>query len=772
MVADESHDDRTQSFAALTSGTMVSHYKIIEKIGAGGMGEVYLALDTTLKRKVALKFLPPHLCQDEECRKRFTREAQAAAGLDHPNIAAIYEVGEYQSRPFYSMQVVEGQSLKDVITGKDLLVERILEIAIQVCEGLQAAHDKGIIHRDVKPSNILLDVHGRVRIVDFGLAAIKGSEHLTKTGSTLGTIGYMSPEQVQGRETDHRSDLFSLGVVLYELITKQNPFKRDSEAATLRAVIDYIPEPLARYKRNIPEPLEAISDKLLEKSSAHRYQTAAGVLSDLHRLAEDRLSGSGRQGCQPSIAVLPFANLSGDPEQEYFCDGMAEEIINALTHVKGLRVVARTSCFAFKGKHEDVRDIGRKLNVDHVLEGSIRKSGSRVRVTGQLVKISDGFQLWSDKFERDLIDVFEVQDEISIAIVEKLKVRLLGGEREQIVMRPTENLKAYNLYLKGRFHWNNRSSKEIQKAIECLKKAVELDPQFSLGYAALADAYIIQADNTEDYEGRLAVLASAEESVFRALELDNSLGEAHTALAQIRFAQWKWHDAEREHLSAIKLSPRYATARHWYALFLAARGKHEQAQEQIKLARDLDPLSPPIIAAQAFCSYLSRQYDKTVEICREGFEINPDFPLYSLLTGWSLLEQGSYNEAVKQFHRSIELAGKWLEEKDDSASWTVHVGRAYAMMGEHSKAKDILEATISRTKDRHGPLFPIATLYFALGELDRGFEWLDRSVEKQDFWIPLFRFSPVFDTVRDDPRFLSLMNIIGLDQDTQESSHD
>jgi serine/threonine protein kinase len=287
MVESSDQNDNTQSFVALTEGTMVSHYRIIEKIGAGGMGEVYLAQDTQLDRKVALKFLPPHLCQDEDCRKRFKREAQAAASLDHPNIAAIYEVGEYSGRPFYSMQVVEGRSLREVIAGKDLPIERIIEIAIQVCEGLQAAHDKGIIHRDIKPSNILLDGHDRVRIVDFGLASIRGSEHLTKTGSTLGTIGYMSPDQVQGKEIDQRSDLFSLSVVLYELVTKQNPFKRDSEAATLKAVCDDTPNPLARLRSEVPDLLESVVAKLLEKQPEHRYQSAAGVISDLKRIERD-----------------------------------------------------------------------------------------------------------------------------------------------------------------------------------------------------------------------------------------------------------------------------------------------------------------------------------------------------------------------------------------------------------------------------------------------------------------------------------------------------
>ncbi|UCD58109.1 MAG: hypothetical protein JSV16_03050, partial [Candidatus Hydrogenedentota bacterium] len=361
----------------------------------------------------------------------------------------------------------------------------------------------------------------------------------------------------------------------------------------------------------------------------------------------------------------------------------------------------------------------------------------------------------------------------AIAIVDKLKVKLLGGEHEQIVKRPTENLKAYSLYLKGRYHWNKRGSKDAQRAIEFLKKAVKLDPRFALGYAGLADAYIIQTDNTENHEKRLALLASAEEAVSGALELDESLGEAHTALAQIRFSQWKWCEVEKGHITAIKLNPRYATARHWYSLFLVARGEFEQAWEQIKLARELDPLSPSIIAAQALCSYFWRKYDMAMEICREGFDIAPDFPLYALLTGWSLLEKGDYGEAINQFHRGVRLAEAWSEEEDDSPPWMVSaLGLAYAKMGEHAKAKDVLETTVKTVNKRGGPLFPITILYFALGDLGQGFEWLERSVEKQDFWIPLFRFSPVFDSFRDDPRFLSLMNKVGLDQEIQESSHE
>ncbi len=765
-------DEKTRTHTVLTNGTMVGHYRIVEKIGAGGMGEVFLADDTELDRKVALKFLPQHMCADEDCRTRFKREAQAAAGLDHPNIVTVYEVGEYIGRPFFAMQHIEGQSLKDCASGKELTINDILELGIQVGEGLQAAHDKGITHRDIKPSNILIDSHSRVRIVDFGLASIVGKNQLTKTGSTLGTIGYMSPEQIHGKDADHRSDLFSLGIVIYEMVAGRLPFKGDTEASTMNSVINDAPEPLSRYKSGVSGKLQDIVSKLLEKDPQLRYQSAAGVMSDLKRIAKDWVSDSENEVKPPSIAVLPFANLSADPEQEYFCDGMAEEIINALTHVEGLRVVARTSCFAFKGRHEDIREIGRKLNVDNVLEGSVRKSGDRLRITGQLIKVADGYHLWSERYDRELSDIFELQDEISIAIVEKLKVKLLGGEHEQIVKRPTENLEAYNLYLKGRYHWNHRGTREVQKAIECLKKAVELDPQFALGYAGLADAYIIQGDNVEEYGARSELLARAEQTVFKAIELDSSLGEAHAALANIRFSQWKWEEVEKENILAIELNPRYATAYHWYSLYLCARGKFAQAEEKIKIARDLDPISPSIIAAQAVEAHLSGQYDKAIEICREGLEINMDSPLYSLITGWSLTELGKYDEAIKTIYRSIELAETWLETSNDPVDWMVHIGRAHALMGDHDKARNILADIIKKTKNRNVPVFPAAVLYFTLGEVDRGFEILEQSVEKKDFWIPLFRLSPIFDGVRNDPRFLSLMNKIGLDQDVQEIPHD
>jgi len=768
VTASHNDNDRTQAHIILTKGTIVQHYRIIEKIGAGGMGEVYLAEDTKLNRKVALKFLPPHLCQDEDCRKRFKREAQAAARLNHPNIITVYEVSEFQGRPFFVMEHVAGQSLKDVIKGSDLSLVHIVDMVIQICEGLSKAHQSDIVHRDIKPSNVVIDADGRPKLLDFGLAAIKDTDQLTKTGSTLGTIGYMSPEQIQGKEVDHRSDLFSLGVVLYEMTAGRLPFKGDTEAATMNSVLNEVPEPLSRYKSGVSSKLQDIVSKLLEKDPQLRYQSAAGVSSDLKTLARDKVSDSGNEVTPPSIAVLPFTNLSADPEQEYFCDGMAEEIINALTHVEALRVVARTSCFAFKGKNEDIREIGRKLNVDHVLEGSVRKAGNRVRITGQLIKISDGYHLWSDKFDRDLEDIFEVQDEISLAIAQKLKVKLLGDGNEQLVKRPTENLEAYNLYLRGRFFWNKRSRKELFKAVEYFEQAVHSDPDFALGHAGLADAHVILTDY--DRSMRKEHLMQAEKSALKALELDDTLAEAHAALALVRFNQWKWSEVEAGFIKATELNPRYASAHHWYALSLAANRRFEQSQEHLKLARELDPLSLAIIMAQAVVFYITGQNDQAIDVCREGVELAPDFPAYPMIIGLALAEKGEYTVAIEHYNLGIKLSEKEIPEEKDPQYIKPYIGRAFALMGEVEKAREILEDLIKEAEKSYVSPDGIAALWIALGDTEQGFEWLERSVDEQDDWLPMFSASPVFDSVRNDPRFVSLMSRIGLVDKSQEVS--
>jgi len=561
VTGSEQDNDQTQTHVILAKGTMVSHYRIVEKIGAGGMGEVYLAEDTQLDRKVALKFLPSHLCQDEDCRKRFKREAQAAAKLSHPNIVTIHEVGEYQGRPFFAMQHIEGRSLRDM-QGEELAIDRIIGIAIQLCDGLQTAHAAGITHRDIKPSNIVIDSMGRPRLLDFGLATVKGGEHLTKTGSTLGTVGYMSPEQIEGKQTDARSDLFSLGVVLYELIANKSPFRRDDETATLKAILHDTPEPLARYKSGVPEDLQRIVTKLLEKDPALRYQSALGVIPDLKKLAPSRASGimvekrrawrnryvgplavvvilillgvwyfGGRApdtaGTDDRImlAVLPFENL-GDPADEYFADGMTEEIISRLAAIKSVGVISRTSVYKYKDERKTIPEIAEELRVQYILEGTIRwersAEGSRIRVTPQLIEVASDAHLWSDRYDRGLTSVFEVQAEIASQVVAALGVTLGNEERDQVERRPTDNMAAYDAYMRAK-EYSTYYPEEVKVRIELFKQAIELDAGFIEAYGQLASDCIWMVRLGEDKDGSLLKTAEDVLDIARQFAPDNPI---------------------------------------------------------------------------------------------------------------------------------------------------------------------------------------------------------------------------------------------------------
>lgn len=659
MAADESHEDKTRSFIALTSGTEVLHYRILEKIGSGGMGEVYLALDTKLNRKVALKFLPPHLCQDEDCRKRFTREAQAAAGLDHPNIAAIYEVGEYQGRPFYAMQIVEGQSLKDVIAGKDLPIDRILEIGIQVCEGLQAAHDKGIIHRDIKPSNILLDSHGRVRIVDFGLAVIRGSEQLTKTGSTLGTIGYMSPEQIQGKEVDHRSDLFSLGVVLYELITGQNPFMQESEAATLAAVSDHLPEPLARFKSGIPDTLQPIIDKALEKNAKIRYQHADGMLADLMRVKRSLDTGQSISGAtlpenrsvrpwwiagaviavtvavalivskpwvtdtaggkpdQIRLVVLPFENLGG-PEDEYFADGITDAITSRLAKISGLGVISRTSAKKYRETEKTLKQIGAELDVSYVLEGTILwdKSGDpdRVRIIPQLIQVSDDSHIWAEEYERELTQIFAVQTDIATSIANRLNIALLEPERKALAEIPTVSTEAYHAYL--------AAGEQETDSLKVLmyKRAIDLDPGFALAYADLSWHHSTMYQlNRDRSDRRLQLAKSAADS---ALALQPDLPNAHLALG------WYYYCGFRE---------------------------YDKALEEYAIAKKGLPNDQGIYMVEGWIRRRQGRFQEALDDFTKAFQLNPKSGSAAFDVATSYQRLRNYEEALTYIDKSISL---------------------------------------------------------------------------------------------------------------------
>ncbi|MCH7691764.1 MAG: protein kinase, partial [candidate division Zixibacteria bacterium] len=487
-------NDKTQTHVVLSQGTMVEHYRIIEKIGAGGMGEVYLAEDTKLDRKVALKFLPSHIAQDADVRTRFTREAKAVAKLDHPNIVTIHEVGEFNGQPFFAMQFIDGKTLQHYCKEEPLSVSQIVNLIMQISDGLGNAHAAGIIHRDIKSANIIVDQEFRPKILDFGLATVQGGDALTKAGSTLGTVAYMSPEQARGSKVDHRSDLFSLGIVMYELIAGRTPFKRTNDTGTMHAIINENPEPLARYKSDVPPELQRIVTKCLAKNANERYQSTADIAVDLRIL--DRITASGEHeisgqtaASQTSIAVLPFANMSADPENEYFADGLTEELLNVLAKNPELKVIGRTSSFAFKGKQEDLREIGKKLGVGTILEGSVRKAGNRVRITVQLVKTSDGFHLWSETYDKVLEDIFAVQDEIAGAVANALDVTLLGKS----ATKQTNNPESYALVLRAKQSAQQMTKSAIGLAANLFQKAIDLDPDNAQAWAGLTQAFVNQA---------------------------------------------------------------------------------------------------------------------------------------------------------------------------------------------------------------------------------------------------------------------------------------
>ncbi len=829
-------NDKTQSHIALTKGTMVSHYRIVEKIGAGGMGEVYLALDTKLNRNVALKFLSPRFATDEPFKARFMREARAAAKLNHPNIVTVHEVSEYEGRPFFAMEHVEGRSLRQLIRDKTLSVERAIEIGIQVCEGLKEAHSAGVTHRDIKPSNIVIDKSGRPKLVDFGLAAVEGAEQLTKTGSTLGTVGYMSPEQIEAKDIDQRSDLFSFGVVLYQMIAARMPFTGETEAAVIKAVLGTTPEPLARYKSGISENLQRVVSKLLEKDAGLRYQSAAGLLSDLKKLKRESESGPSPVRREPSIAVLPFTNLSADPDQEYFCDGMAEEIINALTHLENLRVIARTSAFTFKGKQEDVREIGRKLDVETLLEGSVRKAGNRLRITAQLIKVADASHLWSERFDREMEDVFAIQDEIALAIVEQMKVKLVRKPDEPMVKKQTENLDAYNAYLRGKDYMGRIDyTKDNQRlAVRMFERAIELDPDFALAYAELSRAH--SSLYHFGYDATERRLSKAKTAADRALALQPALPEAHLALGWYHYWCHREYDEALEALAIAKRGlPNDARISLAIGSIRRRQGRFEEALENLKRAFELSPRDAQLAyeIGQTYAlirrySEAERYYDRSISLAPDQvFAYTSKVANYWLWQGDTQTTRAVLEAMPKQgddevcevwfrqevyernypaaLERLAPISGKSVKDK-----WTLMPkaqleGLVYHLMGEtalaraaYDSARILLEAEVKKQPDDHRvhsslvivyaglgrkdaairegqlgvELFPVAKdafigpsrvqdlaqIFTMVGEYDAAIDQIEYLLSIPSWLsVPLLRLDPIWDPLRDHPRFQALI---------------
>ncbi|UCC81086.1 MAG: protein kinase [Candidatus Zixiibacteriota bacterium] len=724
------------------------------------MSEVYLAEDQRLKRDVALKLIHYKFNSNGRAEFDIRHEAQAAASLNHPNIVTIYEIFEYSRSPVIAMEYVDGFPLSDIIKTGDLSQIRCLDISIELCGGLAEAHRRGIVHRDLKPANIMISSDGTVKIMDFGLAVF-GDKVMTATSDTVsGTLCYMSPEQARGEAVDFRSDLFSLGAVLYEMVTRQLPFKGEIAAAITYLIINEDPEPIKNLRNGISDELQRIINKALEKDISARYQKVDDMLDDLKWLRNnlDKTLADAYSPVfktRPSVAVLPFCDMSPQKDQEYFGEGIAEDIISNLTKIDGLRVVARTSSFSFRESTGDIKEIGRRLGVGSILEGSVRRIGDRIRITAQLIDVESGYHLWSERFDRVMKDMFEIQDEISLSIADRLEVKVGDSMNGLQTRRHSDNPEAYCQYLKGRFFWNMRTGDSLKKAIEFFEKALEIDNEYALAYSGLADVYRALPDYTSCAPGEAYI--RARDMANRAIEIDGSLSEAHASLAVILNHMFDWKGAEREYERAIEINPGYATAYHWYALYFMYRAEFSQAIEKMKKAYSLDPLSLPINRDTGTVYYYAGEYDRAIEALQKTLELDPNFSLVHELLGRVYLKKGMHQEALEEFNKEKEFGRSWRPVLD---AW---IAITCMEMGMQRDAERLLEELKLKAAEAYISPYSLSWIYFALGDAENGFQWLERAYEEKDSWLCEIKVEPVFEKVRQDPRFIALLRKIGLD---------
>jgi TolB-like protein len=740
-------------------------YQIVEEIGRGGMGVVYKAIDRELDRIVALKMIRPGLSSDPQMVKQFKQELILASEISHENVIRIHDLGETGGIKYISMKYIDGTSLRDLMSATGRLTpEKTISIARQICTALAAAHRKGVIHRDLKPQNIMIDRGGDAHVMDFGIARSLGTREVTAKGDMLGTPHYMSPEQAQGKSGDERSDIYSLGCILYEMATGRKPFEADTLEGLIHDHIDKVPRAPSELNP-VPQPLEAVILKAMQKDPNKRFQSAENLRDALGETASSLHPATATPGTtapypgsvkepETSIAVLPFRDMSPEKDQEYFCDGMAEEIINALVKIEGLRVAALTSAFQFKNKGLDIRAIGNELNVGAVLEGSVRKAGNRLRVTAQLVNVADGYHAWSERYDRDLEDVFEIQDDIAGAIVEALAPRLVEEKGKPVVPKRTEDAEAYNLYLKGRYHWNRRTRQGIKKAIGYFRQAIDKDPTFALPHAGLADSYLL----LEDLPSKEAA-PKARAAALKALELDDTIAEAHTSLAWVMIGyDHDFAGGEEEIKKALQLNPSYATTHHWYALYLAATGRIDEALKEIHRAQELDPLSLIIYTGVAFILIMARRYDEAIQEAMKAVDMDPTFAQVQYPLVWAYDATGQHDKAIDAWAAGFELEGeKGMAEV---------IRETYKKEGYRAAMSTILDWLLDPAKPG-GSLYMFAAMIAApAGDTERALDLLETSYQARELNLLFLNVMPAFDSLRSEPRFQALLESLGFQTGT------
>lgn len=817
-------------------GRTVSHYHIVEKLGGGGMGVVYKARDTKLPRLVALKFLPARLTDDRQSLVRLKREAHVASTLNHPNICVIYDIDEFEGQPFIVMEYLEGKTLQRFIDGTPLRTEALLELAIQIADALDTAHARGIIHRDIKPPNVFVTNRNQAKVLDFGIAKVSrkqrmatavGStsmaeageeDQLTTPGVAMGTVAYMSPEQARGEELDARTDLFSLGAVLYEMATGRMAFSAPNTAMVYDAILHRTPAPPAKLNPQVPTELEGIIDKALEKDRRMRYQHASEVRTDLACLKRNAGAGEAptrvsrtevpigigpeiedaaatvhpparewlfmhrpliataaalvvllaaviglrpglfrRQSGGPgvfriqSLAVLPLENLSGDKQQDYFVDGMTDELITELAQISALKVIARTSVMLYKGTHTALPEIARELNVDAVIEGAVLCSGNQVRINAQLIYATTGAYLWAKSYQGDLRNILKLQDDVARDVAGEIKIAVTPPERKRLSSASPVNPVAYQAYLKGRYYWGRGTEHDWLRAKQYFEQAAQIDPNYAPAYAGLSDYY-----NETGVLPPPEAMRKARKYALKALAINSNLAEAHTALADVQWlADWNWAGAEREFRRALALNPSYAQGRRDYAAYLVQIGRAEEAAVEISRARKLDPLSIGTQVTAGWIFYYSRQYGKAIEQCRGAVGMEPSYADAHDCLGLSYLAEKKYGRAIEECRDAISVSG-------NDVSRAVGLAQAYARAGNKRAARRMLNGWGSRAKRSYVPPVLFAQVYAALGEKDQALAWLEKAYAGRDPYLVWLKVDPAFDSLRSEPRFRDLMRNLRL----------